>query len=233
MKRCLDEPIDEVREWFESIDDDCPHLHHVKLCHDDSDVFVEAVKQGHPLPCATGTCQSKLRILRAASVHYANLRKLLHSITMARQCHRVVENLDSALHSADFSRLCKLLGIQYYTELIDEYGDIYLSEGTDKESRQILDDEGLPHCETKLQVTYASTIEEYQGKLKDDPEHACVSCHRLLCRSNVTKFKFDAEKFDSEAWQRLKKIILECDPDTKEKALYVCQYCRPKLNSSF
>jgi len=37
MKKCLDEHIDEVREWLQSIDDGCPHLHHVKYRHDDSD----------------------------------------------------------------------------------------------------------------------------------------------------------------------------------------------------
>jgi len=85
---------------------------------------------------------------------------------MARQCHRVVENLDSTLDSAHFNCLCKLLGIHDFTELIDKSGDIYLSEGKDKESKQILDNLRLPHNEIKLQVMYASTVEEYKDKLK-------------------------------------------------------------------
>ena len=175
MKKYLDELADEVREWLQSIEDDCPNLHHVKHCHDNSsnfndcNEFDDIEKQGHPLPCADGTCQSKLRVLRAVSVHFANLRKLLHSVTMARQCHKVGANLDSALHSADFNCLRKLLGIHDYTEIINESGDIHLSEGKDKESEQILDNLGLPHYETKLQVMYASTIEEYKDKLKDSP----------------------------------------------------------------
>ena len=128
MKKYLDEPVDEVREWLQSIEDDCPHLHHVKRRADSSDFddsseFDDTEKQGHPLPCADGTCQSRLRVLRAASVHYTNLRKLLHGVTMARQCHRIVANLDSALHSADFNCLRKLLGIHDYTELINKSGE--------------------------------------------------------------------------------------------------------------
>ena len=80
----LDEPVDEVREWLQSIENDCPHLHHAKYHNDsnfdDCNEFDDSEKQGHPLPCADGTCQSKVRVLRAASVHYANLRKFYCSV---------------------------------------------------------------------------------------------------------------------------------------------------------
>ena len=53
-------PVDEVREWLKSTEDDCPHMHHVKRCHDNStfndcNKFDDTDKQGHPLPCADGT----------------------------------------------------------------------------------------------------------------------------------------------------------------------------------
>ena len=101
------------------------------------------------------------------------------------------------MHAANFSILCKLVGIQEYTDLIDS-PEIFLNEGTDRDTEAaLLSTEGLRHIETQLQVQYAATIEEYSNKIKDDPEHACVSCHRLFVKNGVTKFKYDAGKFKS------------------------------------
>ena len=63
MKRYLDEPIDEAREWFQSIDD-YPHLHHVK-CHDDSNDIDDTEKQDHPLPCEMVLARASLETLVA------------------------------------------------------------------------------------------------------------------------------------------------------------------------
>ena len=79
----------------------------------------------------------------------------------------------------------------------------------------------LPNLETWLQLVHACAIEEYNAKLKDDPEHVCVSCHRLLLRRNVIGFKFEAPKFNSDAWKCLKKFMLESTPDVKDK---YCMY---------
>ena len=137
----------------------------------------EVLKLGHPQPCTARTCQNKLRLLRAASVHYPLLRRLLENVYMARCCHNFVKSIDEALHTGTFNGLCKLNGINYM-ELIDEDAEMYLNEGKDKDTEALLlSSAGLPHIETQLQLTHAATIEEYHSKLNDDPEHACVSCH--------------------------------------------------------
>jgi len=63
-----------------------------------------------------------------------------------------------------------LVGIQ---ELTDDNSEMFVNEGTDKESEAaLLNNTGLPCIETQLHLAHAATIEEYQNKLKDDPEHA-------------------------------------------------------------
>ena len=91
MKHAFDKPIAKVREDLQNMDSDCPHIHHIKARGmDESLACTEVIKAGHPLPCASGMCGSKLRILRAASVHYQALRKLLHAVYMARIYHSTV-----------------------------------------------------------------------------------------------------------------------------------------------
>ena len=67
-------PLVEVWENLQNIDEGCPHGHHVKPHEMNSEIVdIEVIRLGHALPCATSMCHSKLRILRAASVHYPAL----------------------------------------------------------------------------------------------------------------------------------------------------------------
>ena len=68
-------------EELQNIDSGCPHIHHIKpRGMDEGLACIEVIKAGHPHPCVNGMCNSTLRILRAASVHYPTLRKFLHSV---------------------------------------------------------------------------------------------------------------------------------------------------------
>ena len=79
-------------------------------------------------------------------------------------------------------------------------------------------------------MEFAGIIEEFYGKLKEDPEFTCCSCERLLLKKTLTNFKFTAEKFKSFAWIQLKNYLLDKDPHVAIKSLYVCTHCRPILN---
>jgi len=62
---------------------------------------------------------------------------------------------------------------------------MFLNESEEDKSSEalILSNEGLPHIETHLQLAHAEMINECQEKLNDEPEHACVSCYRLLAKA--------------------------------------------------
>jgi len=64
-----------------------------------------------------------------------------------------------------------------YCELIDDDAAVDAFAGQNDESAMIIcSEQGMPHIETNLQVTYAQVIEDYHAKLQDDPENACISC---------------------------------------------------------
>ena len=87
-----------IREQLQNIDIDCPHVHHLKLRGMDGSLeTTEIAKAGHPLPCASGMCSSKLQILRAASVHYPGLCRFLHAVYMARKHHSTMAKIDNLI----------------------------------------------------------------------------------------------------------------------------------------
>ena len=66
-------------------------------------------------------CQSKLRVLRAASTHYPVLRQFLHQLTSARTSHRCIDDIDQALCAGQYTlfitsanRLLALVNLPYY-----------------------------------------------------------------------------------------------------------------------
>ena len=64
IKHSFDKPISQVREQLQNIDEGCPHIHHLKPRGMDDDLAcTEITKLGHPLPCSSGMCSSKLRVL--------------------------------------------------------------------------------------------------------------------------------------------------------------------------
>ena len=215
-----------------NIDNECSHIHHLKPRGMEDDLAsTELFKLGHPLPCSSGMCSSKLRVLRAASVHYPVLRKLLYSVYMAIKSHAVVSKIDHALSHADYKSLCDLLKIEDYEDLIVNSIEVDVSDPPSMDESDF-SREGLKHVERHLQIKYAVIFEKYKKELDDHPEFPCSSCERLLCRSNLTQYSASTEKFSSDVWVELKQYLARKDENFNTKTYYVCTYCRPLLNQN-
>ena len=228
LKCAFEKPFAEVREQLQSIDTGCPHVHHLKpRGMDEGLACTEITKAGHPLPCTSGMCNSKLRILRAASVHYPTLRKLLHAIYMARRHHNVVADIDNALCTYDYKTLCKLMCVEECEDLI---GESFKSENADRHPE--FSAEGLVNVENDIQVKYANVFAMYKDKLDEDFEYPCSSCERLHKKSYVTKYTANTEKFDSAKWEQLKQYLADRDEDFDSKIYYICKHYRPLLNDN-
>ena len=227
IKEAFDKPVPKIREELQGIDANCPHVHHVKpnKMDEDSDnmAITELKKLGHPFPCSSGMCNSKLRTLRAASVHYPVLRKMLYGVYMARKCHFTVATIDDALSTSDYEILCKLANVQDHEELIGEH----LNQDMDDSD---LSADGLVDIESILQVKYAEVFKNYRNKLDEDPAYSCCSCERLLTRARLTEFTAKTKKFSTDQWCTLKAYLAERDKDFNTKTYYICTYCRPLLN---
>ena len=180
--------------------------------------------QGHPLPCHLGCCESKLRLLRAASVHYPPLRSLLNNIYCVRRCDKLIKKIDNDLASGCIQSLLSNISIENCADLLED--DSLPSSPTDTD--------GLPGevSESHLEVEFAEVIQEFYEKLKQDPEFKCCSCERLLMKKALTHFNFTTEKFCSDTWTQLKNYMTEKDPDASKKVHYVCAHCRPILNAN-
>ena len=228
LKRAFEKPFAEVREQLQNIDSGCPHVHHVKpRGMDEGLACTEITKAGHLLPCAIGMYSSKLRILRAASVHYSALCKLLHTVYMARKHHSTVAEIDNALYTNDYKTLCNLMCIEECEDLI---GESFKSETADGPPQ--FSAEGLVNVESDVQVKYASVFHQYKEKLDEDFEYSCYSCERLHKKSYVTKYTADTKKFSSAKWKQLKQYLAERDDDFDNKIYYICQHCRPLHNGN-
>ena len=62
-------------------------------------------KKGHPLPCSSGCCTSRLYTLRAAAVHYPILKTLLNNIYRARRSHCGIRDIECGLSEGSVSSL--------------------------------------------------------------------------------------------------------------------------------
>ena len=63
----------------------------------------------------------------------------------------------------------------------------------------------------------------------DDAVFPCCSCERLCQRKQVSLFNFSLDKYNTDAWVRLRAHIVENNSTEK---LYICQHCRPFLDKN-
>ena len=150
IKCAFEKPIPHIREQLQNIDKGCPHVHYLKpRGMEDGLACTELTKLGHPLPCSSGMCSSKLQVLRAASVHYPALRKFLYSVYMARRCHSTVAQIDLHYPFMIIKALCDLIQLKEYENLI---GDSVEMENTDLPSSDNIEfsAEGLLNVERDL-----------------------------------------------------------------------------------
>ena len=102
-----------------TFDDGCPNGHYTKVVDADNSVVD---RTGHPIVCSNdGGCKSKLRILRAASVHYPVLGNLLHHVNNAIRSSSRVGDIDEALCAGDFHALMELTKVDDFDTLLTLY----------------------------------------------------------------------------------------------------------------
>ena len=115
MKEAFAKPMQHLRYACTTFDDGCPNGHYTKI--------VDGT--GHPIVCSNdGGCKSKLRILRAASVHYPVLGNLLHQVNNAIRSSSRVDNIDEPLCAGVFHALMELTKVDDFDTLLTLYRPI-------------------------------------------------------------------------------------------------------------
>ena len=217
LKAAFENPIQKVRHALDTCDDGCPNGHYSKVTE-----FSSVGLKSHPLICSSssGGCQSKLRVLRAASTHFPVLRQFLHDVHSAIRSHMCVFEIDKALCAANYCKLMEITNVEKLETLLSNDVDSSDEQSTDVKSvlRQ-------PSLEMQLLITHASLIAELEKEIYDFPEYVCCSCERLHQRKSVTVVKLN-DKLSNAVWLRLKSFILQQTPDAGDHILYVCKYCK-------
>ena len=223
----------DVRKLLDKCDDDCPNTHYQKVVHfhdecPNSEIvhFNSVELKGHSLLCFTGDeCKSKLRILRAASTHYAVLRSFLHAVYDAIRNHKRVAHLDAALHSGDFTYLMRACEIDSYESLLSNE-----VQSTHQLSVYELDSPlRKPNLEYELQTAHARIMALYDKDVHDYYKHPCCSCCMLFKRKSVSVVKFE-HNLGTAVWPALKKFLLCEDSAAASQSFFMCQYCIRKDN---
>ena len=183
--------------------------------------------KGHSLLCFTGDeCNSPLRILRAASTHYAVLRSFLHAVYDSIRNHKRVAHLDAALHSGDFTYLMRACEIDSYESLLSNE-----VQSTHQLSVYELDSPlRKPNLEYELQTTHARIMTLYDKDVHDYYKHPCCSCCMLFKRKSVSVVKFE-HNLGTAVWPTLKKFLLCEDSAAVSKSFFMCQYCKSAISN--
>ena len=203
------ESVEKVRDVLEKLDNGCEHGHYSKAydadieeSSDESSCGIQFEElKAHPLPCSSGCCSSRLRMLQAGAVDYPVLRTLLNNVYRARRNDNDITQIETGLSEGSIHYLKNNLKLQDLSVLLDD------------EDSSTAEVKSLSTSESHIEVEFADIIEEFYEKLKQDPEFTCCSCERLLVRKALTHFNFTTEKFKSSTWVQLKNYLLEKDPD--------------------
>ena len=172
IKTWFHEPIQDLRKLLDTIDEGCEHGHYYSQNHvelggelneEEQELCQQLRARGHPIPCASGTCSSLIRMLAAVAVHYPRLRRFLHLLYCAQKYNQCILDIDSALCAADFNLLMIAAGIS-------EFAELFHSDIEHENSQGSLMQPGLPGLEAKLQVEHATVITQFEEELNDDPE---------------------------------------------------------------
>ena len=116
LKEAFEKPMQDLRHTLATCDDGCPNQHYSKIV-DGNNSTVDL--KGHPLVCSNdGGCQSKLRILRAASTHYPVLGNFMHHVHSAIRSHSCVHDIDEALCDGDFHALMEITNVDGIESLL-------------------------------------------------------------------------------------------------------------------
>ena len=217
-KRFSDDSVQNVHNMLMCIDE-CPHSKHPKYnvgIHEDMGVE----KMGHSILCTDGSCKSPLRLLKQACTHHSNISPLLRSIYSARCASNFISDVDTAMNKGDIQKLMKLGQCENVFEEPFE-ADNVTSSGCNTV---------LLHNETEIQKRYMVVIDNYQSKVTDDHEFACLCCERLFNKQYCTgPFSLNKDKYNTPSYQALKDYIRKVDPNADHKLYYVCKYCQPLL----
>ena len=193
--------------------------------------FRPVERKVHPLAChlPDSSCESTLRVLRAAVAHYPKLAAFQKDIYTTHREHFTIQNIDKAIES-------KI----YYTSLLEICGSSFQNlfkrqtpapiQSESQNDVQPVSPLRIPHLEAQLLIEHAKVFKQFNKQVHDYAIHPCACCERLHKRSCVKEVYFDDFQPNDVGLTIKACAILSC-PDEGDDPLYLCNYCRPKVKA--
>ena len=248
----FDNDIPDLREALEECDK-CPHVRsfkqewHVLLkknrdhieqkslsdCLDqesEDESFRPVERKGHPLACHLqgSSCESKLRILRAAVTHYPKLAVFEKGVYSACREHFIIQNIDKAIESKDYESLLEICGASFQN--LFKRQALVPAHSESQSDVQPVSPLRIPHLEAQLLIEHAKVIKQFDKQVHDYVIHPCACCERLYKRSCVKEVYFDDFQ-PNDVWLTTKAYAILSCPDEGDDPVYLCNYCRPKVKA--
>ena len=219
LREAFNKSVEELRQVVDTSDDGCPYEHYSKTdvsYEPDSKIYSYTCVPllGHPLMChLDAKCKSKVRMLRAASTHHEKLRKLQSAFSYVRKSHVMIDGIDRALCSGDYTALLVLLGMNFE-------GLFYTADNDTDEHEQVSD--------LRIMLDNSMVIESLCKEVEDDPDKVCCCCEQLHQRKSVTKVSLSHD-LGQVIWPRLKAFIEQQRSESVDTQLFMCNYCKPMI----
>ena len=234
LKNVFDNDIPDLRKVLEECDK-CPHVHSYKQewyvlvkknkehieqkglsdyldLESEDKSFRPVERKGHPLACHLpgSSCESKLRVLTAAVAHYPKLAAFQKDIYTARREHFVIQNIDNAIESKDYTSLLEICGTSFLNLFKRQAPAPVQSES--QNDVQPVSPLRIPHLEAQLLIEHAKVIKQFDKQVHDYAIHPCACCERLHKRSCVKEVYFDDFQ-PNNVWLTIKAYAILSCPD--------------------
>ena len=133
----------------------------------------------HPLVCHLegSSCQSKLRILRAASVHYPKIAQFQRTVYTAVKANNTIRDIDNAIQCKEYDSLMKACNISFKPLFKPRQSEPYSET---HEGGVLNTPFRIPHLEAKLLTKYATQIKEFDKRVHDYHSHPCCAVSSSL-----------------------------------------------------
>ena len=252
LKSVFDSDIPDLRTALEECDK-CPHVRSYKQewhvlfkknkehieqkglsdylnLESEDESFRPVERKGHPLACHLpgSSCESKLRVLTAAVAHYPKLAAFQKDIYTARREHFIIQNIDKAIESKDYTSLLEICGTSFHTLFKRQAPAPVQSESQNEV--QPVSPLRIPHLEAQLLIEHAKVIKQFDKQVHDYAIHPCTCCERLHKRSCVKEVYFDDFQ-PTDVWLTIKAYAILSCLDEGDDPVYLCNYCRPKVKA--
>ena len=139
-------------------------------------------------------------------------------VYLARRQHFIIQKIDLAIENKD------------HGSLLVFQRQVPVSTSESLSNDQPVSPLRVPYLEAELLTAHAKVIKLFEKQVYDFPICPCVCCEQLHKRSYIKEVYFDDFQ-PHDVWLTIKAYSILAYPDEGDDPVYLCNYCRPKVEN--